>query len=68
MAYNRKNYLNEVERILLVYTKVKKEHIPDTYIVRVLFPQHGINISYRKWMDIKGFKPSDLQPKMLIAV
>lgn len=68
MAYNRKNYLKEVKRVLAVYTDVKQEHIPDTFIVRSLFPKHGIHISYRKWMIIKGFKPSDLEPEILIAV
>lgn len=68
MAYNRINYLKEVKRVLVVYTMVKQEHIPDTFVVRTLFPKHGIHISYRKWMMIKGFKPSEIEPQLLIAL
>lgn len=70
MAYNRNNYLVQVKRILTIYNAEKKEHIPDTYIVRVVFPKHNINISYRTWVNIKGLRPSDLAPKptQLIAV
>ena len=61
MAYNRKNKAKEFKRILQIYTEVKQEDITDTYIVRVVFPKHGIYISYRKWMSVKGLKPSELK-------
>lgn len=64
MAYNRNNYLKQVRYIISVYHDVKKEHLPDTYIVRVEFPKKEIYISYRKWMMIKGMKKSDTTAQM----
>lgn len=56
MVYNRNNYLKQVKQIIDIYSRIKKSHVPDTYIVRVEFPKYGIFISYRKWMNIKGLK------------
>lgn len=61
MAYNPKNKLRSFRRILTIYNEVKQEDIPDTFIVRKIFPKHHIFISYRTWMTIKGMKPSELQ-------
>lgn len=47
--------------ILTVYQSVKQSDIPDTQIVRNIFPKHGIFISYRNWTRIKGLKPSQLE-------
>lgn len=58
MAYNRVNYILEIGRITALYTLLKEADKPDTFIVRSLFPKHGVFISYRKWMNIKGMKPS----------
>ncbi|WP_107039948.1 hypothetical protein [Brumimicrobium mesophilum] len=61
MAYNPKNKLKAFRRILQIYSEVKQEDIPDTFIVQKVFPKHHIYISYRTWMTIKGMKPSELQ-------
>jgi hypothetical protein len=62
MAYNSNNKLRQFKHILDVYQAVKQEDIPDTFIVSKVFPKHNIFICYRKWMYIKGMKPSDLNP------
>ena len=54
MAYNNKNYIKRARFIISVYNEVKNPDIPDTKIVNRIFPKHGINISYRQWMNIKG--------------
>jgi len=61
MAYNRNNYAKRVHYIREVYSKAKERDIPDTRILKHIFPSHGIHISYRQWMNIKGLKPSDLE-------
>lgn len=53
------NYSKRVRFILEVYEKYKEEDVPDTKIVRHIFPKYGIYISYRQWMNIKGMKPSE---------
>ena len=60
MAYNPRNKLREFRRITEIYKEVKQPDIPDTFIVSNIFPKHGIFISYRKWVYIKGMKPSEL--------
>lgn len=52
------NYSGRVRYILSIYNKYKQEDIPDTRIVRNIFPRYGIFISYRQWMNIKGLRPS----------
>lgn len=59
MAYNRKNYNKRVRYIIEVYQQAKERDIPDTRILRFVFPSHGIHISYRQWMNIKAMKPSE---------
>ena len=54
MAYNNKNYIKRARFIISVYNEVKNPDIPDTKIVNRIFPKHGINVSYRQWMNIKG--------------
>jgi hypothetical protein len=54
MAYNKKNYNKRARFIIEVYNGAKNPDIPDTKIVARIFPKHGINISYRQWMNIKG--------------
>jgi hypothetical protein len=61
MAYNPRNKLKQYKRIIAVYNEVKEEDIPDTYIVKHLFPKYNIYISYRTWVSIKGLKPSELE-------
>ncbi len=56
MAYNRKNYYKKARRIVEVYKQYKQEDVPDTRIVRHYFPKHGIFITYRQWMNIKGMR------------
>ena len=62
MAYNQNNKNKRSMYILDVYKSVKQQDIPDTYILRNIFPKHGIFISYKTWMQIKGAKPSQLAP------
>ena len=54
MAYNSTNYYKKAREIVAVYKLVKTPDIPDTHIVRVIFPQQKIFLSYRQWMNIKG--------------
>lgn len=63
MAYHNRNRLKRIEYIIKVYNEVKKPDIPDSFIVRNIFPKHHIYISYRLWMNIKNMKLSDRQPK-----
>lgn len=48
-----------------VYKSVKETDVPDTRILRSHFPKHGIFISYRQWMNIKGMKPSEYKQVQL---
>lgn len=52
------NFSARVRYILEVYNRYKQEDVPDTRIVRNIFPRYGIYISYRQWMNIKSLKPS----------
>ena len=54
MAYNKTNYNKRARFIIEVYKGAKNPDVPDTKIVSKEFPKHGINISYRQWMNIKG--------------
>ena len=54
MEYNSTNYFKKAREIVAVYKLVKTDDIPDTHIVRVIFPQKKIYLSYRQWMNIKG--------------
>lgn len=65
MAYNRTNYLKTVNYIVDIYNKAKERDKPDTQILRYVFPQHGIYISYRQWMNIKSMKPSEYRQATL---
>lgn len=54
MAYNTRNHKKFVAHVLSVYREVKEYDIPDTQIVRHIFPKHHIYISYRQWSNIKA--------------
>lgn len=54
MAYNKINYNKTARFIIDVYKAAKHDDVPDTKIVRTIFPKHNIFISYRQWMNIKG--------------
>jgi len=56
MPYVRDNYIRTAQHIREVYLQVKEEDIPDTRIVRNIFPRFNIFISYRQWMNIKSMK------------
>lgn len=56
MAYNKHNYMRHVRHIVATYHRLKTEDIPDSHVVRVLFPKENIYISYRTWMNIKNMK------------
>jgi hypothetical protein len=60
MPYLSRNKKRQYAHILEVYRSVKQLDVPDSYIVRVIFPKHRIHISYRQWVRIKGMKPSQL--------
>lgn len=36
-----------------IYLAARKSGQPDTFIVRHVFPRHGIFIGYSEWMKIK---------------
>lgn len=54
MAYNRNNYFKRARYIIDIYKSVKHDDVPDTQIVRTIFPKHNIHLSYRQWMNLKG--------------
>ncbi len=54
MAYNRNNYLKRVQHIIDIYKSAKHDDVPDTFIVKHIFPKHNIHLSYRTWMNLKG--------------
>lgn len=54
MAYNKKNYNKRAQFIIDVYQNAKHADVPDTKIIRTVFPKFHIYISYRQWMNIKG--------------
>lgn len=56
MAYNKGNYMRSIRHIVATYHRLKNPDLPDTYVVRVLFPKENIYISYRTWMNIKNMK------------
>ena len=60
MAYNKKNFLKRAAFILQVYQSVKEHDIPDTYILKYVFPKYGIELSYRTWMNMKNIKQTEL--------
>lgn len=57
MAYHREFYLKKAGFIVSIYNMYKDQGIiHDTKIIKNYFPKHGIFISYRQWMNIKGMK------------
>ncbi|WP_346236141.1 hypothetical protein ABDK00_016960 [Niabella insulamsoli] len=54
MAYTRQNYIKKLRYIVGVYNEHKHHDVPDTHIVRHIFPKHNIFLSYRAWMNIKS--------------
>lgn len=54
--------MKHITHIVSIYNTVKEHDVPDTFILRNVFPKHGIFISYRKWMNIKNMKHP--QPKV----
>lgn len=64
MAYNKRNHLKSTEHIKKIYLEVKEYDVPDSHIVRVIFPKHNIFISYRKWMNIKNAKLQQPSPQL----
>lgn len=65
MAYNKNNYHKRARFIIEIYNSVKHSDVPDTDIVRCIFPKHNIFLSYRQWMNIKGTPvPKDNQNQL----
>lgn len=65
MAYNKKNYNKRAQFIIDVYKNAKNDDVPDTKIVRTIFPKFNIFLSYRQWMNIKGMPiPKDNQSQL----
>lgn len=63
VAYNNSNHLKNVEMIIRLYLRVKEYDIPDTYIIRYIFPKHGVHISYRTLMYYKRAKMRHTLPE-----
>lgn len=55
-GYNKNNYYKWARYVVEIYNKYKHEDVPDTRIVKNKFPEHGIFITYRQWMNIKGMR------------
>jgi len=70
MAYVRDNYIKKAQFIREVYLSVKEEDIPDTRIVRHVFPKFNIFLNYRQWMNIKSMKinrsEEEVDPSQLV--
>lgn len=64
MAYNRHNYMKSIGYIVALYHEVKEHDVPDTYILRHVFPKHGIFMSYRKWMYIKNMRSNEYSAQL----
>ena len=67
MAYNRNNYYKRARYIIEIYNGAKHADVPDTTIVRNVFPKYNIHLTYRQWMNIKGLvipKPTTNQLNM----
>lgn len=62
MAYNRSNYIKRARHIIDIYNAHKHEDIPDSRIVRNIFPKYNIFITYRQWMNIKGMAIPKAEP------
>lgn len=60
MAYNPTNRIRNINKIIAVYAEHKQYDVPDTRIVKNIFPKHGIHISYRSWMNIKNMRQKNL--------
>lgn len=65
MAYNNRNYIKSINYIVGIYQANKQEDIPDTFIVRRIFPKHNIFISYRTWMYIKNRQEETVKDNQL---
>lgn len=59
------NKKKQYQYIVDIYNEHKQSDIPDTFIIRVIFPRHHIYISYRQWMRIKGHKPSEFETNQM---
>ncbi|MGE0931679.1 hypothetical protein [Peijinzhouia sedimentorum] len=68
MAYNRDNYIKFAKHVREVYHSVKEEDIPDTRIVKHIFPAHNIFLSYRQWMNIKALRMNRNSDKQQISL
>lgn len=59
MAYTKDQFRKRVAYIMEVYNSVKEPDIPDTHILRVIFPKHNIFITRRTFVGYKAMKPSE---------
>jgi hypothetical protein len=65
MAYNTLNHRKRVRYVLDVYRKHKECDVPDTYIIRNIFPKHNIFLSYRQWMNYKNMPEREVSATCL---
>ena len=57
-----KNYLKRARYIVEIYKKYKHDDVPDTRIIRHIFPKYHIYVNYRQWMNIKGMRiPKEIE-------
>jgi len=68
MAYNGSNKNKTNSYIMEVYQSVKHYDVPDTYIVRCIFPKHNIFISYNTWLSIKNGSNKNKQNKQQLLI
>lgn len=61
VAYNRNNHKKRVAYIVSVYNDHKHHDVPDTYILRNVFPKFNIYLSYRQWMNYKNMPAREVQ-------
>jgi hypothetical protein len=68
MSYNGVNKDKSNSHIMAVYQSVKHYDVPDTYIVRCIFPKHNIFISYNTWLNIKNGGKKETTGKQQLAL
>jgi len=56
------NHIKRIRYVNEVYQQHKEIDVPDTKILRTVFPKHNIFISYRQWMRYKSMPMKALQP------
>jgi hypothetical protein len=58
----RENHIKRIRYANEIYQQHKEIDVPDTKILRTVFPKYNIFISYRQWMRYKNIPMKNLRP------